>query len=130
VSYRAATPLADLTEREFSLQVYDLLALLSWCRYHTWRSKHSRAGYPDESCWRTGDRHLWLELKREKGKLSDAQKDTIRGMLEAGDEVYVVRPSDLDDLAAVLQARGRVFTGLAFDAHQRLVERTRVEVGA
>jgi hypothetical protein len=123
-------PLAELTERDLSSQVYDLLSLTGWSRYHTYRSKHSRAGYPDESCWRAGDRHIWLELKSAKGKLSAAQKQTIGEMLAAGDEVYVIRPDSIEDLVAVLRTRGRVFSGLAWDAHERLVEKTRSEVEA
>jgi len=117
-------PAAELKERDFATQVYDMLRAAGFRRYHTYRSKRSPPGYPDESCWREGDRHLWLELKTERGKLSPAQKQTIRTMLAAGDEVYVVRPTDIEDLWPVLRTRGRVFDGHAFDAQQRLVART------
>lgn len=120
-------PLADLTERDWSRQVYDLLQLTGWSRYHTWRAKHSPAGFPDETIWR--DRVAFLELKRQgkQSKCSPAQKETIRGLIAAGAEVYVVRPADLDDIAAVLRHRGSVWATPAWDARLRLVERTRQE---
>src|SRR3954467_15050939 len=102
--------LADLTEREWSLTVYELLDMLAWDRYHTYRSKKSRAGYPDETCWR--ERVLWLELKREGGKLSEEQQRVVRGLLAANAEIYVVRPSALDVLAKVLAYRGDPFAPL------------------
>jgi YD repeat-containing protein len=128
VTYRAATPLAELTEAQFQAQVIDLAGLLGYKHYFTYRSKRSPAGWPDLALCR--DRLVLVELKRERGVVSEKQKAWIGWLLEAQVETYVVRPADLDDLAAVLQARGRVFTGLAWDAQQRLVERTRAEVDA
>ena len=106
-----ATPLADLTEKEWAAQVVQLAQTLGFKRYHTYRSTRSAPGWPDEALVR--DRLILLELKAEKGRLSDAQKDWIRALLAAGVEVYVARPSDLEDLAQVLTARWRVSNGLA-----------------
>jgi YD repeat-containing protein len=128
VSYRAATPLADLTERAFQAQVIELAGLLGFKHYFTYRSKRSPAGWPDLALCR--DRLILVELKKQAGVVSEKQKAWLGWLLEAHVETYVCRPSDLDDLAAVLQARGRVFSGLAWDAHERLVERTRAEVDA
>jgi predicted peroxiredoxin len=132
VSYRTSTPLAaDLTEKEWQAQVRELASLLGFTRiYHPLRSRGSAPGWPDLAMIR--ERLVLVELKTaaKASKLSPAQKEWIRALIEAGVETYVCRPSDWDDLAAVLRARGRVFSGLAFDAHQRLVERTRAEVDA
>lgn len=123
-----ALPLTDLLEKEWAAQVYDLCRLTGWTRYHTWRAKHSPAGFPDETLWR--DRVVFLELKREKTKTSPAQKTVIRGLLAADAEVYIVRPRDLDDLAAVLRRRKGRETAAGYQAAERLAAATRREVEA
>ena len=97
------TQLAEILERDFAAQVYDLVKATGFDRYHTYRSKRSRKGFPDETIWR--ERVVFLELKREKTRTTDDQKAVLRGLRDAGAEVYIVRPRNLDDLAAVLQAR-------------------------
>lgn len=56
----------DVSERDLTRQVADLAQLFGWRRYHTWLSKHSPAGYPDETLLRR-ERLVGLELKSEKG---------------------------------------------------------------
>lgn len=99
----ASSTLADLTERDWSSQVYELAKLLGWRRYHTYRSKHSAAGFPDEVLVR--DRVVFLELKTEKGKPSPDQRDWLVALIQAGVEAYIARPRDLDDLADLLSTR-------------------------
>ena len=98
-----ATPLADLTEKEWSAQVYELARTLGWTRYHTYRSERSQPGFPDEVLVR--DRVIFAELKRETGRLSPAQEDWIGKLKRAGAEVYVWRPSDLEEVGATLMRR-------------------------
>lgn len=101
---KLATPLADLTEKEWQRQVVELCQTLGWRKaYHTFDSRRSASGFPDLVLVR--DRVIYLELKREQGKLSDAQKSWLRALLAAGQEAFVVRPRDLESLAAVLAAR-------------------------
>jgi hypothetical protein len=101
---RAALPLADVLEHEWQSQVVELAQTLGWKRiYHTFNSRRSAHGFPDLVLIR--DRVLFLELKREKTKLTDPQKGWIRALLDAGADAYVVRPRDLESLAAVLAAR-------------------------
>ena len=90
----------DLTEKEWAAQVADLARTLGWKRYHTFRSDRSPAGFPDETLVR--DRIVFLELKTEAGKLSPAQKEWIGALERAGAEVYLWRPSDLEDAARIL----------------------------
>jgi hypothetical protein len=111
VRVAAAKPLADVLEKEFELQVIGTAAkpglarMLGWRVYHTLRSKGSQAGYPDWTLVR--ERVVFLELKREQGVVSPAQRDWLRALLDAGAEVYVVRPRHLDAIAKVLAARPR-----------------------
>jgi VRR-NUC domain-containing protein len=83
--------------------VRDVAYTFSWLRYHTWLSRHSPAGFPDEVLVR-GDRLVFAELKSEKGKLSDEQErwlEALRGV--PGVEVYVWRPADVDAIATALR---------------------------
>ena len=128
----AATPLTDLTEQEWDGQLFRgdkaLARTLGWTLcYHTLRSKGSQSGFPDRVLVR--DRVLFVELKRETGKPTDTQKAWIRGLLAAGAEVYLIRPSDLEDFAQVLAHRGDPWqTGRgAVVAAARLREKTRNE---
>jgi hypothetical protein len=101
-----ALPLEDLTEKEWMAQGVSLARTMGWKRYHTYRSDRSEPGWPDDALVR--DRLILIEWKTEKGKLSDAQKEWIRALLNAQVEVYVCRPRHLEELALVLHARGRM----------------------
>ncbi|HVM69552.1 MAG TPA: VRR-NUC domain-containing protein [Gaiellaceae bacterium] len=100
-----AKPLDDVLEKELTTQIVDLARTLGWRRYHTHDSRRSAHGFPDEVLVR--DRLILLELKREKGKLTPEQAAWITDLLNAGAEVYVVRPRDLQQIAEILAARRR-----------------------
>lgn len=105
---RAAIPLADLTEKEWSDDLVGtagnpgLARTLGWTTcYHTLRSKGSASGFPDWVLVR--ERVIFLELKTETGKVSDAQAEWINALFLAGAEVWIVRPRHLEEIAHVLQ---------------------------
>jgi hypothetical protein len=106
-----ATPLAELTEKQFEQQLIGsngkpgIARVLGWRCYHTLRSKGSEPGYPDWTLVR--DRVVFLELKREQGVVSDTQRDWIAALLNGGAEVYIVRPHHLEAITAVLRHRYR-----------------------
>ncbi len=96
-----------MLERDWQRMVVDLARTLGWERpMHIYDSRRSEPGWPDLSLVR--ERLVLLELKREHGKVSDAQKHWIASLTHANVEVYVARPRHLDALAAVLSARGTV----------------------
>lgn len=99
----APLPLHLYTEKDWSKQVAQLALQLGWRRYHTFRSERSQPGFPDETLVR--DRVIFLELKTETGKVSDAQRSWLCALLDAGAEAYVARPRDLEFLGYVLTAR-------------------------
>lgn len=99
-----ALPLADLTEAEWAAQIVGLAKTLGWRRYHTYRSDRSTPGWPDEAFVR--ERLILAELKRETTKPTDAQTDWLTALAAAGAEVYLWRPSDLDEIAQILASRG------------------------
>ena len=91
---------AEVDEKTLAAQVVELARMLGWRRYHTYRSKRSEPGWPDEALVR--DRLVLLELKSTAGKLSAAQKTWLRSLVAAGVECYMIRPGDLQALASIL----------------------------
>ncbi len=98
----------DPLEKEWDYQLFNskkgLAPMLGWrlC-YHTLRSKGSQSGFPDRVLVR--DRVIFAELKREKGVVTDAQREWLDGLAAVGAEVYLWRPSDLDEIAEILSKR-------------------------
>ena len=104
-----ATPLADVLEDDWDRQLFrgpkSLAVMLGWTTYHVLRSRGSRAGYPDRTCVR--ERIIFVELKREKTRPTPDQVEWLDKLASAGGEVYLWRPSDLDEAALVLGRRWR-----------------------
>lgn len=96
--------LPEQSEADFQRQVLKLAALCGWRAYHTWTSIHSAAGFPDLVLVRQ-PRVLFVELKRQSGKVSDAQQQWLDELAACGQSVYVWRPSDWDEVVSVLGAR-------------------------
>lgn len=96
--------LREITEKHWSGDVEKLARQLGWGGYHTFRSERSPAGFPDWTFWRKGE-CIFVELKTETGKLSPKQEEVIAGLRTGGMRVYVWRPSDLEEAAAVLSRR-------------------------
>jgi hypothetical protein len=94
---------AAVSERALTDYVRDVARAFGWRRFHSWLSKHSPAGFPDEVLCRP-PRLVFAELKSEKGKLSAEQEawlQDLRGV--PGVECYVWRPSDMAEIAEVLR---------------------------
>ena len=107
----AVKPLADVLEKEWQTQLIGtrgnpgLARMLGWRCYHVLRSKGSEPGYPDWTLVR--DRVIFVELKKQDGQLSAAQREWIDALRDAGAEVHVWRPADLEEAAAILTRRDR-----------------------
>ena len=100
-----------LTEREFTRQVRDLAQLFGWARYHTWLSKHSSAGFPDEVLVRA-PRIVFAELKADAGKVSAAQAEWLDQLAGCpAVEVCLWRPDMIDSIALYLQHQQRPAIG-------------------
>ena len=92
-----------LTERQFQRQVMDAARALGWLRAHFrpapsaqgWRTpvEGDGAGFPDLVLVRP-PRVLFVELKSDTGKLTDAQRVWLNQLSLCGQEFYVWRPSD------------------------------------
>ena len=118
---RAPVQLEELSEKQLEQQAVGtkgkpgLARILGWKAYHTLRSKGSEPGYPDWTLVR--DRVVFLELKTARGKVSPAQREWLAALRDAGAEVYLVRPADLEALSDVLARRigsGRPLLGRSF----------------
>lgn len=81
------------SEAEFQGAVVNLARTWHWLVYHTFDSRHSEAGFLDLTCVRAPEL-LIVELKTEKGRVSDAQQNWIDQLVGCGVEVHVWRPSD------------------------------------
>lgn len=90
-------------EKDFQKRVVELFVLHGWRVYSVPDSRRVTAkGWPDLTMWK-GDKFIWAELKREKGRLSEDQK-LMHAELEKFHPVFVWRPSNWDWI--VLVARG------------------------
>jgi hypothetical protein len=107
----SAKPLGDILEKEWDATLFNsqrgLAPMLGWrlC-YHTLRSKGSQSGFPDRVLIRRG-RVIFAELKREKGKPTDSQIEWLDALANAGQEVYLWRPSDLEEIGRILSSQVR-----------------------
>ncbi len=100
-----------LTEAEFQKQVVELAKRHGWMVSHVyrtrtakgaWRTSTTAVGFPDLVLLRPGQL-VFLELKAEGGKASPEQLVWIKTLQSVlGVEAYVVRPSEWDDLVALL----------------------------
>jgi hypothetical protein len=61
-----------VSERDLSGFVADCARLFGWRRYHTWLSRRSPAGFPDEVLVRP-PRLVFAELKSDRGRLTPEQ---------------------------------------------------------
>jgi len=101
-----ATWKSSMLEKEFHEQVAHVMRLNGWSVYSVPDSRRvSLAGYPDITAWR-GDRLIFAELKREKGKTSPAQDEVLGELrLIPCAEVYLWKPSDWDTIEAIISRR-------------------------
>lgn len=103
-----------MTEAEWQAQVVQLAGMLGWRHNHTrravgknrrWATATSCVGWPDLTLWHERQRRfIFAELKSDKGRTTMEQDDVLASLRAAGAEVYVWRPADLDDVAAILGA--------------------------
>jgi hypothetical protein len=93
----------EISEKEWQAQVIQLATMWGWKHYFTYRSKRSPTGFPDLTLAR--DRVIWAELKAGRGRPTPAQLEWLEALEAAGGEVYLWRPSDLDEVGRVLARR-------------------------
>ena len=104
------TQLQAITEKAFESQVKDMAKLFGYLYYHTWRSFHSQAGFPDCVMIRVEPtpRLIVAELKTDDLKNSQPSIDQwlwlyLLQQLPAPVECYLWRPGDFDEIAEILR---------------------------
>jgi hypothetical protein len=132
VSTIPASSLVAVLERDWDRQLFaagrkpGLATQLGWRSHWTFNSKGSAHGFPDRTLAR--DRIVFAELKRELTgrKSEDANRqpsphqiDWLDKLAAAGAEVYLWRPSDLDEIALVLAGRAAMFDAATGSLKQR-----------
>lgn len=91
------------TEKEFLGMVLRYARLRGWLAIHHFDSRRSQRGFPDVLAVR-GGRIVALELKTERGRVTEDQREWIRRLGEcAGVEARIVRPSDWDEVLELLK---------------------------
>ena len=96
----------ETTEKAFESQVKDLAKLFGFKYYHTWRSFHSPAGFPDCVLIKP-PRIIYAELKSEKGQPTSEQYEWLTLLAECPqNEVFLWRPSDFEEIAEILRWEG------------------------
>lgn len=104
----AALPLYLWSERDLSSAVVELARLGGYKHYHTFDSRRSTHGFPDYvfAHARREPRLIFAELKSETGKVRPEQKEWLDALSTIpGVTVHLWRPSDLEEIAAVLTGR-------------------------
>ena len=101
--------MADPSEAEFQKAVITLAKLHRWKVMHTqpaqirpgrWITPNTGdQGFPDLVMVHPNRGCIYVELKAPKGVVSNAQWDWINTLEDAGCEVHVWRPKDLDKIS-------------------------------
>lgn len=99
-----------ITEKQFESQVKSLAKMFGYLYYHTWRSFHSPAGFPDCVLVRLEPepRLIFAELKTDDIKTSQPSEDQwfwlyILQHIPKPVECYMWRPEDIEEIAETLR---------------------------
>ena len=104
--------LRAMEEKQFMQSILMLATMNGWLAYHTYDSRRSAPGFPDLVLVKP-PRLVFLETKREQGKLTQAQAQWIEALhnVTGRPESYVLRPSDWDLACDVLSSTGKTTNG-------------------
>lgn len=89
------TAVAAISEKAWQQQVVELAELYGWLVYHTYDSRRSNPGWPDLVLCRAPELVV-VELKRDKGRLTPAQRVWLDALERSGVETAVWRPADFE----------------------------------
>ena len=100
-------PPLDISEKAFQAMVVALARSRGWKCYHTYDSRRSAKGYPDLTMVRHqpfgGGGVIWMELKSEKGRVTQDQREWVEELRRAHQRAYVLRPSDWSFIEELLR---------------------------
>lgn len=100
-----------VTESAYQAQIVDFADRRRWVSMHVHRSRVGDrvvtttgldgTGWPDLTCFRP-PRRVAIEVKRELGKLTPEQEAWLEILAASGFETLVARPSNWDEVVALL----------------------------
>lgn len=93
-----------LSEKQWQSLIVQHAALHGWWSHHHHDSRRSEPGWPDLVLLRDGEA-LFIEVKKEDGKVTPEQGFVLDLLESAGCEVGVWRPSDEERAFARLSRR-------------------------
>jgi hypothetical protein len=104
------TDFTYMNEAQWQSVVIREAMLAKWAYYHPPdnipykgnKKQNIVAGFPDLTLVR-GDRLVFVELKAEKGRITEAQKVWLKRLEATGVECYLWRPSDYDTMLKTLE---------------------------
>jgi len=115
-----------MSEQVWQQQFVQLAGYLGWKHLHVrrslgrgrkWVTATNIDGWPDLHLWHeTIQRAIYVELKSEAGRLRPQQIDVLGSLTRAGQEVYVLKPSDLE-LARRILSGERITIGASPRVH-------------
>lgn len=95
-----------VTEREFQRTCVGALKALGWSVFHDNVAWRSDPGWLDLTCVHpVQKRTVFIELKKESGKVSPKQQEWIDTHTAAGNEVFVFRPSQWDEFVLTISPK-------------------------
>ena len=100
-----ATVANSLSERDFQQQVVDLADVYGWKHFHNLDARGSDPGWPDLVLVRP-PQLLIVELKAERGSLTDAQREWLQALGMCNVEVRIWRPSSWPEIETTLKRGG------------------------
>jgi len=93
-----------VTEADLREQIRTLCKLYGWKMYFSWTSIHSPRGFPDLVLANPEQKRvIFAELKNEKGKVTEGQKQWLDALKACGQTVFVWRPADIEAIAEILR---------------------------
>ena len=108
-----ANPMFKINERQFQAAVMELARWQGWKVFHPLPAQNERGqwrtatqgdtGFPDLVLVHAERGVIFAELKSAIGKLSDHQQTWLATLKQAGAEVYVWRPADIEQIKAILK---------------------------
>ena len=94
----------EIKEAAYQRMVVDLLTMYRFRVFHTYDSRRSAPGFPDVIAT-DGQRLFVWEFKTERGQVSPDQEAWIVALRPFATDARVVRPSDWDELVAIITGR-------------------------
>jgi hypothetical protein len=95
-----------VTEVDLREWIRDLCKLFGWKMQFSWTSLHSPRGFPDLVLANPEQRRvIFAELKSEKGILRPEQQAWLDILKACGQEVYLWRPHDIEEIARILRSK-------------------------